>query len=312
MSKIKVLWIDDQQDKIELEIDTVKQMISEKGFYPVVKTISNIDKTDLSNDEEWTKAIKSREYDLLFIDFNLCNHILGSKIISEIRHENNLYIDIVFYSSDRDKLIKSIAESYEGPIMNFMDDIHIAILDDADFYEKIEKVIDKIIGSWYNLHSLRGITLAKTSKFETMITDIIKLYYINQKDYLKKKLLEKKKNVEDNFNAHWKNLMNKEDAVMYAISHPDFFNWKTRWMLFKELVNKGEINFKEEAFFNKVDEIFELRNKFAHYKAKINQGNIVLKMLEIDECLSERDVIHIRENINYIEKILYDLLTKTT
>lgn len=307
MSKFKILWIDDQPEKIGLEKDKIEEMIKLKGFTPKIELISKITSTDVTN-AEWYKKLISREYDLLLIDFNLCNHILGSSIIGNIRKENNIYVDIIFYSSDRDKLISIIKNSFDGSLLEFFDDVHIAILDDSDFYDKVDLIIDKIIGSWYNAHSIRGVILAKTSKFETMINDIIQLNYLSKKEILSKKLLEKKANVEKAIYDKWDKLLKEPDPPLYVTTHPVDFNWNIRKLLFNTLIEEGIISISDNNFSEQLKEVFMLRNDFAHSKAKIINGEIIVNVNGKDKVYNETAICDIRIKINNIENILESLI----
>lgn len=305
MSKFKILWIEDRPQKVGLEKDAVEEMIRTRGFTPIIEFISTQSELD---DEEWKNRVKSRAYDLLFIDFNLCNHILGSNIISEIRQNNKIYVDIIFYSSDRDKLLDVVKNSFDGSLMSFVDDVHIAILDDSEFNDKVEKVIEKIIGSWYNVQSIRGIILAKASKFETMISDIIKLYYKPQEEYLKNKLVEKREKVTNQANQNWDKLLTADDSIIYVVEHPEMFNWTIRRMLFDTLIEKGEIYISDETFKNKLSTLFSMRNIFAHNKAKIKNGSLTLNIKSKEKIYKESDIVSIRDDINFIEDILNEMV----
>lgn len=310
MSKFKILWIDDQPDKIGLEKDKIEEMIRLKGFTPNIELVSKITNTDVMANAEWYKRLKSREYDLLLIDFNLCNHILGSNIIGNIRKDNNIYVDIIFYSSDRDRLIETIKKSLDGAILEFIDDVHIAILDDSDFYDKIELVIDKIIGSWYNAHSIRGVILAKTSKFETMVNDIVRLHYQSRKNALSTKLIDKKNNVLKSVSDKWNNLTNESDPTLYILDHPVEFNWNVRKLLFDTLIDEKIISIEDEHFISNLKEIFTLRNCFAHSKAKVLNGQMIIHVNGKEKIYDETEIDNIRSKINNIEIILESLIRK--
>jgi hypothetical protein len=310
MSKFKILWIDDQPQKIELEKVNIEEIIKQKGFTPKIEIISKINHSEITSQTDWFKKLKSREFDLLFIDFNLCNHILGSQIISEIRKNNNIYVDIIFYSSDRDKLISAIKDSFDNSLLDFIDDVHVAILDDLDFYEKVENIIDKIISSWYNAHSIRGVILARTSKFELLVNDIIRLYYSSEKDFLKYKLLAKKQNVIEQVAQKWNRLENEDDPSLYVIEHPVYFNWNTRKMMFDILIENGAIKLQDNDFSKKMDMIFTLRNDFAHNRAKIEDGKITLHKNGKTIIYDEQKIKHLRNDINSIENVLEELISK--
>lgn len=310
MSKFKILWIEDQPNKIDLEKERIEETIKTKGFTPEVDLISKITPRDLSINSTLFEKIKSREYDLLFIDYHLCNDILGSSIIGSIRKDNNIYVDIIFYSSDRENLIESIKNSFDGAILEFFDDVHIAILDDSDFYDKVEIVIDKIIGSWYNAHSIRGILLAKTSKFETMVNDIVLLKCNAKQDVLREKLLQKKSNLEKNFTDQWEKALKDADLPLYVVSNPISFNWAIRKLLFDTLIEEGNIIIDNKEFATQLVEVFKLRNDFAHNKARISNGNLILNIKGEDKIFNEEDIFNIRLKINNIENVLNTLISK--
>ena len=57
MSKFKILWIDDQPEKIGLEKDNLEKIVEMKGFTPNIELISKIMSTDLTN-ADWYKKLK--------------------------------------------------------------------------------------------------------------------------------------------------------------------------------------------------------------------------------------------------------------
>lgn len=308
MSKFKILWIDDQPDKVGLEIHKVESLIIEKGLTPVIDLIQDVSNVNAVQVPQWLQKLRSRDYDLLLVDFNLRCNVFGSDVIKSVRINNNIYVDIVFYSSDRDSLIEKVIESYNGPMLDFIDDIHIMVLDDADFNEKIEGVVNKIIGSWYNAHSIRGIILGKASKFESLVSEIVKKNYVNQKGLLLERLMRKKDTVCSSVNSRWEALNNEDDPIVYAIDHPDFFNWSVRKMLFNTLVECGQIRIDDASFSKNLDELFEIRNKFAHNKLKVENGKVLLNVIGVDQEYDEEKINEIICKINGIEDVLYSLI----
>lgn len=184
----------------------------------------------------------------------------------------------------------------------------IAILDDSDFYDKIELIIDKIIGSWYNAHSIRGVILAKTSKFETMVNDIVRLNYHSRKNMLSTKLLEKKNNVLKSVSDKWNNLLNESDPTLYILDHPVEFNWNVRKLLFDTLIDEKIISIEDEHFISNLKEIFTLRNCFAHSKAKVVNGQMIIHVNGKEKIYDEKEIINIRSKINNLEIILESLI----
>ncbi len=307
MSKFKILWIDDQPEKIALEKENVEKLVKEKGYTPEIDLIDKISKEDLLEDSEFLCKIKSREYDLLFIDFKLSHKVLGSHIISKIRKENKIFVDIIFYSSDKDDLIEEIVKSYNGSILEYIDDVHIIPLDDSDFYDKIEVIIDKIIGYWYNANSIRGIILSKTSKFEYSVNEIIKKYYEPLKDLIKERIIEKKENTEKEFTTKWKNCLKAEDPIKYIIDRPANFNWNIKRMMLEVLLENKVITIDAETILA-MKYLFGLRNDVAHNKAKIENGILKLykgeHIINIDETMMQ----DIKQKIDLVNVCLNNFL----
>ena len=307
MSKFKILWIDDQQTKIGLEQDTVKEIIVNKGYTAQIETIDNIKPEDLIRESDLMYKIKSREYDLLFIDYKLSHKVLGSHIISKIREENKIYTDIIFYSTDKDDLIEEVINSYKGSILSYIDDVHIIPLDDADFYDKVETVIDKIIGTWYNAHSIRGIILAKTSKFEYIVNQIVQLYYSPYKDKLASKIKTKKENIIADITEKWDKTIKSQDVVEYVLKRPEQFNWNFKKMLFDTLIEETAFDISEEIA-RDISELFSLRNDFAHNKAKVINGNLILYKKNKELTFNESNIIEIRHKLAKVEKYFESLV----
>lgn len=308
MSKFSILWIDDQPDKIGLELENVRKILEKKNYEPSIELIKNFSKADLDDDSLFLNKIKSREFDLLFIDYKLSNKVLGSNIISKIRQENNIYVDIIFYSSDKDDLIEQIIDSYRGSILNYLDDVHILPLDDTDFYEKVEQIICKIIGSWYNAHSIRGIVLSKSSKIEQMIVDIIRNAYLPHKAALKIKLEEKKGNIEKSFAEKWKAALKEDDSVKHILDRPNNFGWNIKKLLLNCLCEL-EVVCIDERVLKSIEDIFALRNDMAHNRARIENG--VLKLIKggKEKTFDENAIAEIIQDINSVDEALLTMLS---
>lgn len=305
MSKLKILWIDDQPEKVDLEREFVEKTIINHGFTPDIKTISKIDQTDLNNNSELIKKIKSREYDLLFIDYKLSHHVLGSQIIGKIRSEHNIYVDIIFYSSDKEKLINAIIESYSESILDYLDDVHILPLDDTDFNDKVEIIIKKIIGSWYNAQSIRGIILSKASKLELLTNELIEKYYKSCLITIKDSLKEKSSNIVKTTKDKWSSVEKKEDPISLIIKDPINFNWSVKKVILQTILDEHIITISN---WENLKSIFCLRNDFAHNVTKINNGSLILYNENKKYVYDEIKIEEIRKKINNVETELLNLL----
>ncbi len=310
MSQFKVLWIDDQTQKCKREAKAVEEIIKSMGFEPDVVFEDDISGSSLRNpDGKINRAIKSRTIDLFVIDFNLKNEIFGSDIIKEIRGSNDIYTDIIFYSSDPKALKAAVKETFDDASpMNFFDGVYVAPLGD-DFTLKIQYVISKIVKSWYNVHSIRGVLLSKASKFEHLATTIIEKNYVPCLGGIKEELSHKGKNVIKTTREKWETVEKSEDPVPNILHDPINFNWAIKKLMLEELLHREIITLPSWDCLN---EIFRLRNDFAHNPMHLKDGVLVLTKGGRYINYTEDDIEQIREKLSVVERDLLELVSAET
>lgn len=299
MSKFKVLWIDDQTQKCKRDSRSVKKIIESMGFEPDIKFEDDISRYSLNDPNGvLNKAIRARDVDLFVIDYNLKNDIFGSDIIREIRNDNDIYTDIVFYSSDTKSLVDAIKNSFDASsIMDFCDGVYVVPLGD-EFLTKIQYVITKIIKSWYNVHSIRGVLLSKASKFEQMVSDIIAENYHPCLSTIKSELEKKGVNVTRSTCGKWEKVGESDDPVSYILHDPINFNWSVKKLILKILVDKNVIALPN---WDALEQIFSLRNDFAHNPIHLRDGKLVLTKNGQDVLYGESDIATIRAALTLVE-----------
>ena len=299
MSKFKVLWIDDQTQKCKRDSKSVEKIIESMGFEADIRFEDDISRYSLNDSNgALNKAIRARNVDLFVIDYNLKNDVFGSDIIQEIRNDNDIYTDIIFYSSDADSLINAIKNSFDASsIMDFCDGVYVVPLGD-EFLTKTQYVIAKIIKSWYNVHSIRGILLSKASKFEQMVSEIIAQNYRPCLGAIKNELKTKGANVTTSTCNKWKKIDETDDPVSYILRDPINFNWAVKKLMLKILLDKNIIVLPS---WEKLEWIFELRNDFAHNPIHLRDGNLVLSKNGQDVLYGENDIAEIRTALALVE-----------
>ena len=306
MSKFRVLWIDDQKTKCKKDVRSVKRIIEALGYEADIQVIDDISEESL-NGENGTlnKAIRARDVDLFVIDYNLKNNLFGGDVVEEIRSNNDMYTDIVFYSSVSSSLIDAVKSSFDSSsAMEYFDGVYIAPLGD-DFTEKIRYVIVKIIKSWYNVHSIRGIVLSKASKFEQLVSAIINSNYTPCLDKLKGDLEVKGNNVCNSAKGKWASVNRAADPIPQILNDPIQFNWRVKEMILKRLCDEGII---ELSTWNDIKYIFDLRNDFAHNPMHLIDGVLVLTTIRGEQRFTEEKIEEIREILTNIEKELQKLV----
>ena len=309
MSKFKILWIDDQKEKCKKDIRAVKRIIESFDYEPEIVLIDDISGESLCSDGGTLKiAITSRDIDLFVIDFNLRDNIFGTDVVEEIRNNNDIYTDIVFYSSMPSTLIDAVKKSYDGTsIMNYYDGVYIAPLGD-EFTEKMHSIINKVIKSWYNVHSIRGILLSKASKFEQMVSTIILQNYSSCLSTIKDDLSCKGKNVCESTSRKWKAVESHSDPIQLILKDPINFNWTVKRIIFERLINERAISI---STLEDIKTIFSLRNDFAHNPMHIKQGKLILSTIKGDVEYTEESIDSIRASLVRIEKDLQNVINNT-
>lgn len=306
MSKFKVLWIDDQTKKCKREVRAVSNLINALGFEPEITFETNISQSSLSEaDGALYKAIHARDVDLFLVDYNLKNDVFGSDIVRQIRSENDIYTDIIFYSNDRRALVDQIKESYDAEsTLDFCDGVYVVPLGN-EFIIKVEQVITKTVKSWYNVHSIRGILLSKASKFEQMASSIIKEHYIKYLDEIKEDLAAKGDRVCKSTKGKWDGVKRDYDPVPKVLSDPINFNWATKKMILERLDSAGAIDL---STWEDIKVVFGLRNLFAHNPIHLKNGHLVITTIDGEQTFSESDIDVIRERLIRIEADLQKYL----
>ncbi len=302
MSKFRVLWIDDQPKKCGREVKQVRSVIEAFGFEPDIDLVSDISESSLkSPDGTLYKKLRARDVDLFLIDYNLKNDVLGSNIIQEIRKENEIYSDIVFYSSLNSEFIGTVKASFDSPnAMEYFDGVYIVPLGD-DFVGKIQYVVNKIIKSWYNVHSIRGIVLSKASKFEHAVSEIINTHYESCLAEIKSALHVKGENVCRSTKGKWASVDKEPDPVPKILKDPIGFNWAVKELILKIIIEKGLIVLPT---YDDLTAIFSLRNDFAHNPIHLKEGELVLTKKDEVLHFNEENIEEIRQQLMRIEKDL--------
>ncbi len=306
MSKFRILWIDDQELKCKKDVRMVGRIIKSLGYEADIQVVDDISRESLS-DENGTlnKAIRARDVDLFVIDYNLKNDLFGEDVVEEIRSHHDMYTDIVFYSSIPSSLISAVKDSFDREsCMEYFDGVYIAPLGD-EFTEKIRSVIIKIIKSWYNVHSIRGIVLSKASKYEQMASNIINTSYIPCLDKLKSDIDIKGTNVCRSIKGGWESVKKAPDPIPQILSNPIQFNWKVKEKLLKRICSENIISI---STWDDIEYIFSLRNDFAHNPMHLKDGFLVLKTIKGEQIFDEKKIEDIREALTRIENDLQRII----
>lgn len=194
-TQFKILWFEDSPTWYKTAERQVKTTIKTHYLEPVVNH-------QLSGEVLNIDELKSAKYDLILMDYKLPkNSPRGDEIIENVR-KNLILTDILFYSSEYEKMVTAFKEKIPE-----IDGVYLAKRDIENFPKKIEGLVSKIVQRSEDIVNLRGLVLEATSFFETktqnFITELWNGIKPEERDDLdllyKKKILDhRKKEAEKN------------------------------------------------------------------------------------------------------------------
>jgi membrane-associated HD superfamily phosphohydrolase len=160
----KILWIEDQMNSIRGRKRVISNYIrDEKGFELEINEILTFEQF-----KETVGFESLKDYDLLLVDLNLDDNESGdgNKIIEEIRN-NDIYTEIIFYSSHYEHLINLLKENRtEGIFTSERNQIDT----------KAKKIIDVTLHKIQDVNNLRGLIMAEVAELDRLKKNIIQKF----------------------------------------------------------------------------------------------------------------------------------------
>ena len=252
---------------------------------------------------------KLRIFNIFLIDFKLRNSKDGDSIVNYVRN-NNIYTDIIFYSSDKQSIIDSIKEHlFEGVYHS----------DRKEIEDKFEKVFETTIKKIEEINSMRGLVVGETSELDSLIEDILLIYIkspfiknFNLDKFIEKEIINNLEKRKDKINELY--ISNGLISILPQIDA------MKKWQLLRGILKKNIDNKNFISEFMKInstyfDEVIDIRNKFAHAKVITDpNGKEYLKSQVGDDHYEyhEKQFKIVRENLLKHRNALMDCLDKST
>lgn len=262
-----VLWVEDDDSWFKTASELFSETIIDYGFNPIIDRKKNFD--EVKNNIIETGLKKT---DILLIDFKLRNSKDGDSIIDYVRN-NNIFTDIIFYSSDKQSIVDSIREHlFEGVYHS----------DRKELEDKFEKVFKTTIKKIEEINSMRGLIVGETSELDALIEEHLYLYI--QTPFIDKfnieKFLEEKIFVKLGEKLLFLKSQYSKVGLKGLLPHIEAIR---KWELLRGIL---KVNKEHKAFISDFlpvnaryqDDVIEIRNKFAHAQVIIKEdGKEVLK-----------------------------------
>ena len=290
-----ILWIEDDQSWYGTTLELFKETLEGDGF-----ELKSERKDNIQQIKDLIDLNGLKKFDMLLVDFTLKNSDSGDEIIKLIR-DNNIYTDILFYSSAVENIRNSISNhGLEG----------VYTADRKDIETKFNAVFSTTIKKIQEINSIRGLIMGETSELDVEIENLVMILIENEnEDNLKTIITEKVFcKLENKVKTFW----DKYDCFQTYLPKLDaVIKWEIMRDLLKPLktTQQGIADFLEV---NKTyqDEVIGIRNIFAHVKQEEKNGQTVLQgnndiVFDEAKCAEIRKkLIAHRKNIIALKSIL--------
>ena len=267
---INVYWVEDTPMWGKTAKELLELNLAEEGIYADFSMESDAQKAKERIENNCTGF---KRYDLLFIDYNISSSDYdGAKLIQDLRN-NNIDVDILFYSADREKEIKGMVaknlSSYEG--------VYIANRD--TFKDKALALLEKNTRRQLSIKSIRGMLMDNTSENDFIVKSYILEKYDDltdsQKqsvcDAIRQYIVQPQYPSEDKINSFVKKLEeNSTIRIKEVLELPNYLvPIELKYIIFNEMVkNIGDVKIDVEKY---TQEVVKKRNILAHKKLEICQ-----------------------------------------
>lgn len=301
----KILWIEDQMNSIRGRKRVISNYIrDEKGFELEINEILTFEQF-----KETVGFESLKDYDLLLVDLNLDDNESGdgNKIIEEIRN-NDIYTEIIFYSSHYEHLINLLKENRtEGIFTSERNQIDT----------KAKKIIDVTLHKIQDVNNLRGLIMAEVAELDRLKKNIIQKFnkeadsdfrkYIKEDVFSKiKEDLESLKclvKVEESECSH-------DEINLEELQNNFFYDSFKKSRTVNKIKNKkcNHIDFKHEDYRR---DVIAKRNVLAHQKEdEDTSGKFLLYPNGSRLEFTEEHCIQIRKDIKRYKNILEQIANK--
>lgn len=297
-----ILWVEDDKQYYEANLELIDDFLDDNGFEVKSKLCRNFGEVEAEYQNNHLK-----EYDIMFIDFNLDDKVYGSEIIEFIRSQddNSILTDVIFYSSDIESVRDKLKENgFEG----------VYTSPRTEFIGKAEKVILSTIKKVQEVNPIRGLIMAETSDLDNLMLEIINKMLLTEhketyEDYIKSEvestIIKNTKLANDENN-------NINDKISDSRIFTTFHKAKCINKLYKQ-TKTSENPIGKEKFFSRYDEnVISVRNNFAHVKEEIRDGEKVLISYSTGKeiVFNESECIKIRKSLIEFRKELEEINSK--
>lgn len=265
-----ILWFDDQLGPITPFVDRVKGIIARLGFEP------RIDLRIVTADSgDPLASLPGQGLDLVLMDWKLGGGHDGAVLARRLR-QSLRDTDVVFYSSEHARKLRELIfiQGIDG----------VFCVNREHLTDRVNGIIQGQLRRMLDLNHMRGLVMAATSDLDMAMVECLEVvqqvlhpgagaaaFAGSIAERVSKGLREKADEI-DAFGAKGK--------LAKLLREPSFGAF-LRWEVLKEEVSRLTDRVSEPQFIQQLDkyhaEVMGPRNDFAHRKAEIKDGKLVLE-----------------------------------
>lgn len=264
-TEYKILWIDDSDDYYDSSYPIIEDIVRKNHMNPQIKYYQFFDEFQ-SSELEHFDIDTFNLYDQIIIDHALSG-TTGDKIIRDLR-SRNIFTDIVFYSSNYDRMVGEIKEGSQ------LDGVFFAHREDLS--RVVDNVIKKNLKREYDIANIRGLIMDSTSEFDyicrTTSLAMFSELSPDKKDIIIAKAKEYVGNAQSKSCGNFSKLQSQSDNDKYlksAIESVDYImDNKDRYNLMALILREfeGDEIFNDGFADTYQQKIIKPRNDLAHNK----------------------------------------------
>lgn len=306
----KVLWFEDVMSWRPSSERKMKEIIEKHNLL--------LDITWKKGNEKDIEDELKKEYDLILMDFELSG-TTGNILIRKLR-QLEVYTDVLFYSGNFEKMIKTLYNIGEhNSSIDPIDGIYFSDRKREELYPKLQKLVDKIVRRMQDVVSLRGVVLDNVSGFENQMQNILVLVLNkftdeqlkNLNNYAKTKLVKPAK---EEYINKMEEIESDSQVLKAIVEAPDYLldSYKKARLIgriIKILVNEYKVSL--DSKYNKFadvyyNEIIKYRNALGH-AMRNNSNDREVYIGEIDKnpvTFNEELFRQMRASINEYQKVI--------
>jgi CheY-like chemotaxis protein len=163
-----ILWIDDEPDSIDTDIEDVKDYLEEFAIdadIDFVASPADGSIRDLLNDR-----LKNPDLDLLMVDYHM-DGLSGDQLVKLIRDTDHIYLPVVFYSSSPVAQLQDAVRTAE------LDGVYIANRD--YLINKVKDVVGSLLAKEHTVKQVRGLLMEGVSEIDAQFNEIFQQKWAN-------------------------------------------------------------------------------------------------------------------------------------